>query len=103
MCYHSRQLVPLGAHTTPESGKHVETILECIAGMPWGIIETDLTEAQRQVMDRVAVSDLGRPYDFLHTCEDDVFGFSPTRENIIGGAIAIGLLYLFWRGLNGGK
>jgi hypothetical protein len=49
-------------------------------------------EPTRRYVEQLSVSDLGKPYSLLDTCEDDVFGFSPTRNNMLGGLLALGLL-----------
>ena len=86
---------------TPEAGQRIGTIPEFTAEMPWGVIETRHTEAERWILDQSALVGLGSSYGPFHNCEDVALGFSPTRDKIIGGAAVAGLLYLLLRELFG--
>jgi hypothetical protein len=88
--YFSKLIV---ANTTPSQGKHLDSPANFLQGLPGGWIPQDFTEPERRVVEQLSVSDLGRPYGLLATCEDDVFGFSPTRNKILGGLVALGLLF----------
>ena len=86
--YYPRFVVP---HTTPDRGKHLDTPADFFRGLPGGWIPETFAEPERRYVEQLSVSDLGKPYDLLNTCEDDVLGFSPTRNNVLG-LIALGLL-----------
>ena len=81
------------ANTTPNQGKHLDTPTDFFQGLPGGWVPQDFTEPERRVVEQVSVAELGEPYGLLATCEDDVFGFSPTRNKILGGLAALGLLF----------
>jgi hypothetical protein len=89
--YFSKLIV---AHTTPSQGKHLDTPTDFFQGLPGGWILQDFTKPERRVVEQLSISDLGKPYGLLATCEDDVFGFSPTRNKILAGLAAFGLLVL---------
>jgi len=75
-------LVP---HTTPSMGKHLDTVDGFFAGQPGGWIPLEMQEPARLEVQQASVSNLGDPYTLAATCEDDVFGFSPTRNRIVEG------------------
>jgi len=89
--YYPKFLVP---HTTPDKGKHLDTTAGFFRGLPGGWISQEFPEPTRRYVEQSSVSDLGKPYSLANTCEDDVFGFSPTRNNVLGGLLALGLLAL---------
>jgi hypothetical protein len=80
------------ANTTPNQGKHLDSPTDFFQGLPGGWIPQVFTEPERRYVGQLSVSDLGKPYGLLATCEDDVFGFSPTRNKILGGLAAVALL-----------
>jgi hypothetical protein len=75
----------IGAHTTPEAAKHIGDHDEFFQGMPGWIIRPVLTDQERMAVVMRTLSDLGRPYDALAAgnCEDDVLGYSPTRNFVL--------------------
>jgi hypothetical protein len=77
-------------HTTPEYGKHLGVLEEFGSGLPVGWIPQEFTEEQRLAKQHESVSDIGEPYTALATCEDDVLGFSPTRDQIVKNLFVIG-------------
>lgn len=90
--YYSKFVVP---HTTASRGKHLDTPEGFFRGLPGGWIPQEFAEPQRNYIEQRSVSDLGKPYSPFDTCEDDVFGFSPTRNNILGGLMVLGLVVAF--------
>jgi hypothetical protein len=89
--YFSKLIV---AHTTPSQGKHLDSPTDFFQGLQGGWIPQVFTEQERRFVEQSSVADLGKPYALLATCEDDVFGFSPTRNKVIGGLAVLGLLVL---------
>jgi hypothetical protein len=81
-------------HTTPPQGKHVDIPEDFFAGLPGGWIPQELPAFARLQMEQASVSDLGKPYTLSATCEDDVFGFSPTRDRIVEGLAGLALVFL---------
>lgn len=62
--------------------------------MPGGWIPQEFPEPARLQVELASVSDLGKPYMLSDTCEDDVFGFSPTRNRIVEGLAGLALVFL---------
>ena len=84
-------LVP---HTTPDQGKHLDTLEGFFGGLPGSWIPQEFPEPVRVNVELASVSDVGKPYTPLATCEDDVFGFSPTRNRIVEGVASLLLVFL---------
>ena len=91
----------LAAHTTPETGKHPDTIEGFFDGMPGLRIRPARSSLERQIIEWRAVSDFGRPYAAMESCETDItrvqtgVASNPTVSRIgVGVGLALSLVVL---------
>lgn len=91
----------LAAHTMPQIGKQPDTIDGFFDGMQGWRVRPDRSPMERQTIEQRAVSDFGRPYAVLDSCETDItrvhtgIASNPTASRIGGGiAVVLGLVGL---------